>query len=83
METVFQYVLYGAQFLVAAILIVLVMSQSSRSEGLGAVGGASAPTSRGRGGMEEQLATYTKYTAFAFMVLSFLLYMFAMRFDWV
>ena len=80
---VLKYLLYAIHFIVSVILIALVVSQTSRSEGLGAVGGSSsAPAMRGRAGMEEQLATYTRYTAIAFMILSALLYMLSMKFGW-
>ena len=72
-------VLHG---IVSITLIALVVMQTSKSEGLGVVGGSSGPSLRGRAGVDEQLATYTKYAAVAFMVLSALLYIFAMRFGW-
>lgn len=77
-----KYLLYALHFLVSVTLIVLVVSQSHRSEGLGAVSGGSAPVQRGRAGVEEQLATYTKYAAVAFMTLSALLYMLGLKFHW-
>lgn len=80
---IFRILLYTVHGLVSVGLVVLVVSQTSRHEGLGAVGGSSAPQQRGRAGMEEQLAEYTKFTAMAFMVLSLLLYFCAMKFHWV
>ena len=79
---VLKFLMYGLHFIVSIVLIALVVSQHHRSEGLGAMGGSSGAPTRGRAGMEEQLATYTKYTAFAFMVLSALLYMLSMKFNW-
>lgn len=79
---VLKFLMYAVHFIVSIALIVLVMSQTSRHEGLGAVGGTSSPTMRGRAGVDEQLQTYTRYVAVAFMVLSALLYMFAMKFHW-
>jgi len=76
-------VMYLVHFLVSLALIVLVISQTSRHEGLGAVGGSSAPSMRGRAGVDEQLQTYTKYAAVAFMVMSALLDMMATKFNWV
>ena len=81
---VLKFLMYGAHFLVSLILIALVVSQTSKSEGLGAVaGGSSGPSLRGRAGVDEKLAEYTKYAAIAFMVLSALLYILATKFGWV
>ena len=73
------YLLHG---LISLTLIGLVVMQTSRSEGLGAVGGSSSPTSRGRQGVDEQLAQYTKWVAGAFMLMSIIIYMLSMRFNW-
>lgn len=79
---VFRILLFSVHALVSITLIVLVVLQTSRSEGLGAVGGSSGPSLRGRAGVEEKLAEYTKYAAFAFMFLSGLLYIFSLKFHW-
>jgi protein translocase SecG subunit len=79
---VFKFFMYSIHFIVAVILIVLVASQTSRHEGLGAVGGGASSSMRGRAGIDEQLQVYTRYAALAFMVLSALLYLFAMKFNW-
>jgi protein translocase SecG subunit len=79
---VLRVVLSVLHIIASVILVGLVVSQTSKHEGLGAVGGSSGPSLRGRAGVEEQLATYTKYVAVAFLVLSALLYMFAMKFGW-
>lgn len=83
MGDVFKFVFFGLHFITSIMLIVLVMSQTSRHEGLGAVGGSSTPPSRGRAGVDEQLQTYTKYVAIAFMILSALLYIFSLKYRWV
>lgn len=72
-------VLHG---LVSVVLIVLVVSQTARSEGLGAVGGSSGsgPSLRGRAGLDEKLSEYTRYAAFTFMILSLVLYLLAQKF---
>jgi protein translocase SecG subunit len=75
--------MYGSHFLVSLLLIGLVMSQTSKSEGLGVVSGSSSPSLRGRAGMEEKLDEYTRYTAIVFLILSVLLYIFATKFGWV
>ena len=80
---VLRWVLQFLHFIVSIGLMLLVASQTSRHEGLGAVGGGtSSPVQRGRQGMEEQLITYTKYTAVAFMALSLLLYVLGRKFGW-
>ena len=82
MDQVLKFVMYGLHTISALVLIGLVVSQTSRHEGLGAVGGSSTPSMRGRAGVEEKLAEYTKYTAIAFMILSLLLYLLGHRFHW-
>lgn len=79
---IFRILMYGLQFISSITLIVLVVSQTSRHEGLGAVGGQSAPSMRGRAGIDEQLQQYTRYAAFAFLILSLLLFLFARKFGW-
>jgi len=82
--TFLKILLYGSHFIASIVLIALVVSQSSKSEGLGAVsGGASAPSLRGRAGTDEKLAQYTRYAATAFMVLSALLFIVATKYHWV
>jgi preprotein translocase subunit SecG len=72
-----RYFIYGLHFLVSVALVVLVISQTTKHEGLGGtIGGASSTGSfRGRPGFEEQLARYTGYVATAFMFLSLLVFM--------
>jgi len=72
-----RYLVYGLHFIVSVTLIVLVISQTTKHEGLGGtIGGASSTGSfRGRPGVEEQLARYTGYVATAFMFLSLLVFM--------
>lgn len=79
---VLKVLMYGLHFIVSAVLIVLVAMQTHKAEGLGAMSGSSAPSLRGRAGVEEQLSTYTKYVAIAFMILSAILYMCSTKFDW-
>jgi protein translocase SecG subunit len=79
---VFKFLMYGLQFISSISLIVLVVSQTSRHEGLGAVGGQSAPSMRGRAGIDEQLQQWTKYAAISFLILSLLLFLFARKFGW-
>jgi protein translocase SecG subunit len=60
------------QFLISIGLIIIVVSQTHKAEGLGtAVGGASQGSSfRGRAGHEEIINKYTIWLATAFMVIS-------------
>ena len=76
-------IVYLLHFLVSIVLIGLVVSQTSKSEGLGIVGGGgSGPSLRGRAGAEEKLAEYTRYAAIVFMILSAIVYMLATKFHW-
>lgn len=70
------------QVLLSLGLIAIVVAQSSRSEGLGAVGGGSTPTPRGRQGAEEQLAFFTKWIAGAWMVICLLQYLLSQKYGW-
>ncbi len=66
------------QVLCALFLIVLVMSQTTKSEGLsGTIGGQSQSSLRFRPGFEEKLSSITKWTAYLFLLLSFLVYVFS------
>ncbi len=66
------YIVRSFQFLISIALIILVVSQTHKAEGLGtAVGGASQGSSfRGRAGHEEIVNKYTAWLAVAFMVIS-------------
>ncbi|MEI6914051.1 MAG: preprotein translocase subunit SecG [Armatimonadota bacterium] len=59
------------QILCALVLIVIVMSQTTKNEGLGAsIGGKPTTTFRGKAGFEEKLQMYTMYAAVAFFISS-------------
>ncbi len=76
-----KYTVFTLHFLVSLALIILVVSQTSKHEGLGSsVGGAGSTSYRGRPGMEEQLSRYTAYAATAFMFLSLLVFMLVEKF---
>lgn len=79
---VLKVLLYVAQFLVAVSLIVLVVLQTSRHEGLGVVGGGSSGPTRGRAGIDERMSEWTRYCAIAFMVLTTILYVLGQRLGW-
>ena len=75
------YIVRFFQFAISLALIVLVISQTHKAEGLGtAVGGASQGSSfRGRAGHEEIMSKYTAWMAVAFMVVSLLSFILAER----
>jgi protein translocase SecG subunit len=79
---VLKFLMYGVHALISISLIVLVMMQTHKAEGLGAVGGGSTPSLRGRAGVEEKLSEYTRYLAIAFMIMSTILFILAERFGW-
>ncbi len=66
--------LMAIQFLVCIALIVAVVLQESKGEGLGSIGGGSRMFfSKRSKGMEQILETATTYLAVGFMVLSVIL----------
>ncbi|HET6456616.1 MAG TPA: preprotein translocase subunit SecG [Armatimonadota bacterium] len=71
----FKTVLIAIQMLSALALIGLVMSQTTKSEGLtGTIGGKASSSFRGKPGIDDKLADLTKWCAIAFMVSSALVY---------
>lgn len=71
----FKTMLIVIQMLSAVGLIVLVMSQTTKSEGLtGTIGGKASSSFRGKPGIDDKLAGLTKWCAIAFMVASALVY---------
>ena len=73
--SVIQIILTVFQLLSAAALIILVMSQTTKSEGLtGTIGGKMSSSFRGKPGADEKLSLFTKYSAISFMVLTALTY---------
>ena len=66
------YIVLFLQFVISLGLIVIVIMQTHKAEGLGtAVGGASQGSSfRGRAGHEEIINKYTAWLAIAFMIIS-------------
>ena len=71
----FKMVLTIIQLLSAVGLIALVMSQTTKSEGLsGTIGGKTSASFRGKPGLDDKLADLTKWCAIAFMVASALVY---------
>ena len=59
------------QFLIAAGLFGIIMSQATKSEGLsGTIGGKAESVFRGKPGTEEKIGEITKWLAIAFLVSS-------------
>lgn len=76
--TFIQYLFLAVYFLVCAGLVVLVLVQTSKSEGLsGTLGGATQSIFRGKRSFEEKLNQITAYVATAFIVGSILISLFA------
>jgi len=69
----FQIILLVLQALVSLTLVGLVMSQTTKNEGLtGTIGGNVSANFKGKPGFEERLQMYTRNTAIAFGVISIL-----------
>lgn len=69
----FQIILLVLQGLVSLALIGLVMSQTTKNEGLtGTIGGNISANFKGKPGFEEHLQMYTRNIAIAFGVISIL-----------
>jgi preprotein translocase subunit SecG len=59
------------QIISALVLIGIVMSQATKSEGLtGTIGGKAESAFQGKPGIEERLGEITKWAAITFMVMS-------------
>jgi protein translocase SecG subunit len=70
-----RYIVFGIYFLLCVGLIALVVSQTTKHEGLGGTIGGSANSSfRGRPGVEETLSRYTGWAATAFFIMSLVMY---------
>ena len=68
---VIQGVLLVFQALISIALILLVMSQTSKNEGLtGTIGGNVSANFKGKPGFEERLKNYTRYIGVAWFVVS-------------
>jgi len=74
LRTALGYILVPLQLLIALGLLALVMSQTTKSEGLtGTIGGKAESAFRGKPGAGERLQSITKIVAIAFLVTSALL----------
>jgi protein translocase SecG subunit len=62
------------QMLAALVLLALVMSQATKSEGLtGTIGGKAESAFRGKPGSEERIQDATKWSAITFLAISLIL----------
>lgn len=76
----FQYLFLIIYFLICAGLVVAVLLQTTKSEGLsGTIGGSTQSIFKGKMGMEEQLNRFTTYLAVGFVVASLFLSFFGFR----
>jgi preprotein translocase subunit SecG len=63
------WVIWVVQLLVSVALVIAVVSQTTKHEGLGGtIGGRTSASFRGRPGLEDQIQRLTMYLAIAFMV---------------
>lgn len=64
-------IFYWIQIISALVLIGIVMSQATKSEGLsGTIGGKSESAFQGKPGFEDRIQEWTKWSAITFMVVS-------------
>jgi preprotein translocase subunit SecG len=69
----FYSILLIVQVISAVVLIGIIMSTTTKHEGMGAtIGGKASSSFKGRGGFEDQLQKYTLYAAVAFFTISLL-----------
>ena len=69
----FQIILLVLQALISIALVLLVMSQTSKNEGLtGTIGGNVSANFKGKPGFEERLQNYTRYLGISWFVVSIL-----------
>lgn len=65
-----QILLLVIQFLISIVFILIVMSQTTKNEGLtGTIGGNMSPNFKGKPGREEQLQMLTRYLGIAWFVV--------------
>ncbi len=65
-----QILLLVLQFLISIAFILIVMSQTTKNEGLtGTIGGNMSPNFKGKPGREEQLQLLTRYLGIAWFVV--------------
>ena len=69
----FQIILLVLQALISIALVLLVMSQTTKNEGLtGTIGGNVSANFKGKPGFEERLQNYTRYVGISWFVVSIL-----------
>ena len=69
----FKILLVSVQMLAAVGMVIVILMQTTKSEGLtGTIGGKASTTFRGTPGSDEKLGNYTRWTAITFFVASIL-----------
>lgn len=75
-----QYILLFIYFIICAGLIISILAQTTKSEGLsGTLGGSAQTIFKGKRGLDEKLSIITNYLAVGFLVLSMILSIFVFR----
>ncbi len=70
---IIQGILLVLQGLISLALVLIVMSQTTKNEGLtGTIGGNVSANFKGKPGFEEMLQTYTRYLGIAWFAISIL-----------
>lgn len=73
-------ILLVVYFVICLGLVMAVLLQTSKSEGLsGIIGGSTQSVFKGKKGLEERLSEFTNYLAIAYVVMSLLVSIFAFR----
>ncbi len=79
-HTILHSIFLLVYFVVCVGLVVAVLLQTTKNEGLsGAIGGAAKPIFKGKKGFEEVLQEYTNYLAIGFAVLSLIMSFFLFK----
>lgn len=64
-------ILLVVQFIISLVFVLIVMSQTTKNEGLsGTIGGNVSANFKGKPGFEERLQSYTRYLGIAWFVVS-------------
>lgn len=68
---VIQAILLVIQFIISLAFVLIVMSQTTKNEGLtGTIGGNVSANFKGKPGFDERLQSYTRYLGVAWFVIS-------------
>ncbi len=79
-HTIWHTILLIIYFIVCLGLVATILMQTTKSEGLsGVIGGSTQSVFRGKKGFDERLQEITNYLAISFLVLSFIVSLFAFK----